>query len=275
MSATSNTTSPAVTSSNLTWVPFFTLIKREIKRFLKVAVQTVITPMITASLYLLIFGVSLGAHIQLASGVSYLAFLIPGLVMMGCLNNAFQNSSSSIVISKFSGDLEDLKIAPITNQQILWAMAAGGLFRGAFVAFVTWVVAELFFYFSEGAFLGIQHPLILIGFLAIGGISFAFLGLSTAFWAKNFDQLAAVNSFILLPLIYLGGVFFSLDSLHPFWRTAASMNPLLYFINGVRYGFLGVSDVNPLTAFLISFVTMIVLYVVAYFSLKRASFVRW
>ncbi|MEK6553959.1 MAG: ABC transporter permease [Bdellovibrionota bacterium] len=261
--------------SNLVWVPFFTLIKREIKRFMKVAVQTVLTPMITASLYLLIFGVSLGSHITLTSGVSYLAFLIPGLVMMGCLNNAFQNSSSSIVISKFSGDLEDLKIAPITNQQILWAMGVGGLFRGAFVGFVTLVVAEVFYYFSEGLVLGIQHPLILTVFLIFGGLAFAFLGLSTAFWAKNFDQLAAVNSFILLPLIYLGGVFFSIESLHPFWRSVAALNPLVYFINGVRYGFLGISDVDPLLALAVSGITMVVLYVTAYFSLKRASFIRW
>lgn len=266
---------PALRPSNLVWTPFFTLIKREIKRFLKVAVQTVVTPMITATLYLLIFGVSLGSQIQLESGFSYLAFLIPGLVMMGCLNNAFQNSSSSIVTSKFSGDLEDLKIAPITNQQIIWAMGIGGLIRGAFVALVTLIVAEIFFYFAEGSWMGIQHPFILIAFLILGGVAFAFLGLSTAFWAKTFDQLAAVNSFILLPLIYLGGVFFSIESLHPFWKTAASLNPLLYFINGVRYGFLGVSDVDLGLAFGVSSVTLVLLYVVAHWSLKRASFVRW
>lgn len=265
----------APSKPDLVWVPFFTLIHREIKRFLKVAVQTVVTPMVTASLYLLIFGVSLGQHIQLSSGVSYLAFLIPGLVMMSCLNNAFQNSSSSIVSAKFSGDLEDLKIAPITHSQILWAMAVGGLIRGAFVSFITLVVAEIFYFMTEGILLGVAHPFALLLFLILGGLAFAFLGLSTAFWARNFDHLAAVNSFILLPLIYLGGVFFSTETLHPFWRSAASLNPLLYFINGVRYGFLGVSDVSFTNALWVSAVTLLVLYFVARWSLKRASFTRW
>lgn len=260
---------------DLMWVPFFTLIKREIKRFLKVSVQTVLTPMVTASLYLLIFGVSLGKHIELSSGVSYLAFLIPGLVMMACLNNSFQNSSSSIVSAKFSGDLEDLKVAPITNNQILWAMAVGGLFRGVLVSLITLTVAEIFFFMTEGHLLGIAHPLALLVFITIGGLAFALLGLTTAFWAKNFDHLAAVNSFLLLPLIYLGGVFFSIETLHPTWQKIASVNPLIYFINGVRYGFLGVSDVEPMRAFWVSAVSLIVLYIIARTSLKRASFSRW
>jgi ABC-2 type transport system permease protein len=260
---------------SLFWTPFFTLINREIRRFMKVSVQTVFTPMVSSALYLLIFGVSLGSHIQLASGVKYLAFLIPGLVMMGCLNNAFQNSSSSIVSSKFSGDLEDLKVAPISYEQIIWAMALGGLFRGALVGTITLFVGETFFYFTGGEFLGVAHPLILLFFVVVGGLSFALLGLSSAFWAKNFDHLSAVNSFVLLPLIYLGGVFFSLDSLHPFWRKVAEFNPLLYLINGVRFGFLGVSDVPTSTAAVVSLVTLAVLYGIARYNLGRASFARW
>ena len=257
------------------WIPFLTLIRREIKRFLKVSVQTVVSPMITATLYLLIFGVSLGSQIELSNGISYLAFLIPGLVMMSCLNNAFQNSSSSIVSSKFSGDLEDLKIAPITNQQIIWAMAVGGLVRGVFVGFVTFAVAQVFHFLSTDSFLAIQHPLFLLLFLILGGLSFALLGLSTAFWSKNFDHLAAVNSFILLPLIYLGGVFFSVESLGGFWKSIALANPLLYFINGVRFGFLGQADVPVEKALLISLFSLVILYFIAQYSVKKSSFARW
>lgn len=260
---------------SLFWAPFVTLIEKEIKRFLKVSVQTVFTPMVTATLYLLIFGVSLGSHIQLSSGVSYLAFLIPGLVMMSCLNNAFQNSSSSIVTAKFSGDLEDLKVAPITYEQIIWALATGGLFRGILVGLITLFVGEVFFWFSDQGLLGVAHPLALLFFITVGGLAFALLGLTAAFWAKNFDQLAAVNSFILLPLIYLGGVFFSLESLHPFWKTVAKFNPLLYLINGVRYGFLGVSDVSVGTAAVVSLVSLVILYIIGRWTLVRASFARW
>jgi ABC-2 type transport system permease protein len=261
--------------ADLFFTPFASLLKKEIKRFLKVTVQTVLTPLVNSSLYLLIFGVSLGGFIQQHGGVSYLEFLIPGLVMMGCLNNAFQNSSSSIIVAKFSGDLEDLKVAPISYMQIICAVALGGLFRGVLVGLITFLVGTIFIYLTMGHFMAIAHPLWLMIFVTLGGLSFSLLGLATAFWAKSFDHMAAVNSFILLPLIYLGGVFFSIQTLHPIWQKLAGLNPLLYFINGVRYGILGVADVQPEAACLVAASTLVILYVVAYGTLKRASFIRW
>lgn len=257
------------------WVPFFTLLQREIARFMKVLAQTIITPMINSTLYLLIFGVSLGSSIELASGVSYLAFLIPGIVMMGCLNNAFQNSSSSIVSAKFGGDLEDLRVSVLSNSQIVWALGIGGFIRGSIVAFVTLIVGQVFYYISEGQFLGVAHPFHLIFFLIVGGIGFAQLGISVAFWAKTFDQLSAVSAFILLPLLYLGGVFFSIEGLHPFWKNLAQFNPLLYLINGVRYGLLGVSDVDLWLSAIVAMVSLIVFHFIALRSLTKGSFVRW
>lgn len=254
---------------------FFVLIHREIRRFLKVAVQTLLMPMVTSSLYLLIFGVSLGAQIDLGSGTSYLAFLIPGLVMMGALNNAFQNSSSSVINAKFSGDIEDFKVAPLSNNQLIWAIGLGGVVRGFAVAAITWGVGLLFFYYYEGGFMGVVHPLWLFFFLFVGSLCFSFLGLSAAFWAKNFDQISAVGGFVLLPLIYLGGVFFSLKNLHPFWQEAARYNPLLYFINGVRYGMLGVSDVSSTTAAIVSLVSLMIFFLVALFTMAKARFGRW
>jgi ABC-2 type transport system permease protein len=267
--------SPAPHRGNLTWVPFVTLLRREIARFMKVIAQTVVTPMINSTLYLLIFGVSLGGSIELRNGVSYLAFLIPGLVMMACLNNAFQNSSSSIVSAKFGGDLEDLKVSPLSNQQIVWALSLGGLIRGGFVGAVTLVVGTLFYYFSKGEALPMAHPLILLFFMIVGGLAFAKMGICVAFWAKTFDQLSAIGAFILLPLLYLGGVFFSIDGLHPFWKTVARFNPLLYMINGVRFGILGVADVGLEQAALVSVASLVFFHVVALRSLKTASFVRW
>jgi ABC-2 type transport system permease protein len=254
---------------------FLTLFHREIQRFLKVAAQTIVTPLINASLYLLIFGVSLGAQIKLSSGVSYMAFLIPGLIMMAALNNAFQNSSSSVINAKFSGDIEDLRVAPLSNQEMIWAFGLGGVVRGFAVGSITWLVGALFYWFHEGSVLSLAHPVWLFFFLFVGCLSFSFLGLSTAFWAKNFDQLAAVGGFVLLPLIYLGGVFFSLENLHPFWQSVAKVNPLLYFINGVRYGMLGVSDVEPLKAAIVSVISLCVFFGVALFSVLKGRFSRW
>lgn len=275
MSMTSLKNAPQVTPPELRFRPFLSLLKKEIKRFLAVSIQTVLTPLVSSSLYLLIFGVSLGSFIQISPGVSYLEFLIPGLVMMGCLNNAFQNASSSVIVAKFAGDLEDLKVSPISYFQIIVAIALGGLFRGVLVGLITFIVGTVFSYFAVGHFLGVAHPLWLAYFVVLGGLAFSLLGLASAFWATSFDHMAAVNSFILLPLIYLGGVFFSIKTLHVFWQTLARLNPLLYYINGVRYGLLGISDVDPMQASFVAFLSLAVLYGVAYSTLKRSSFVRW
>jgi ABC-2 type transport system permease protein len=257
------------------WDSFMALYIREMKRFMKVVFQTVFTPMVNSTLYLLIFGVSLGSNIKLESGVSYLSFLIPGLVMMGVLNNAFQNSSSSIVSGKFSGDLEDLKVVPLTPLMIIWAMSIGGLTRGLIVGFITWLVGEVFCYFVQGGISPVVHPFWLFFFLAVGGLTFAQLGIVVAFWAKNFDQMSAIGSFVLLPLIYLVGVFFSINGLNAFWQTVADFNPVLYFINGVRYGILGVSDVNVYSAAAVSLVALSVFHFFGLRALKVGSYTRW
>jgi ABC-2 type transport system permease protein len=254
---------------------FVTLFEREIKRFLKVVVQTVVTPFVSSFLYLLVFGVTLGSQVKVHESVPYLAFLIPGLMMMGLMNNAFQNSSSSIVSSKFSGDLEDIRVAPITNQQIIWAMSLGGVVRGALVALVTYLVGTVFYYFQQGEFLTIAHPLVLLYFVVVGGLIFGMLGIAIAFWARTFDQLSAFSAFVLLPLTYLGGVFISISNLHPFWQVVAKLNPLLYLINGLRYGVVGVSDVALMDSVLLSLAGFGVFYGVSLWSLQKGSFQRW
>ncbi len=255
--------------------PFFTLYHREIRRFIKVAVQTVFAPIVSSGLYLLIFGVSLGGKINMEGGVSYLAFLIPGLVMMSVLNNSYQNSSSSIVSGKFGGDLEDWRIVPLSPQAILWALSLGGLTRGLIVGCITLMVGEVFYYVMNGEILIPSNVGLLIVFLSIGGLSFSMFGIAIAFWAKTFDHVSGVGSFVILPLIYLGGVFFSLDGLHPFWQTLSKANPLLYFINGVRYSMLGQSDVALGMAFLVSLAAMFIFYVIALRILKTAQYNRW
>lgn len=254
---------------------FLTLLEREIRRFLKVLAQTVVTPMISSFLYLLIFGISLGSAVEAPSGVSYLSFLIPGLMMMGLMNNAFQNSSSSIVSSKFSGDIEDLRVVPISENQIIWAFALGGLIRGTIVAMVTLLCGEAFHYMQNGFLLGVAVPWAMVFFILVGGLIFGLLGISVAFWARTFDQLSSFSAFLLLPLTYLGGVFLSVDHLSPFWQTVSRLNPLLYLINGLRFGMIGVSDVGLGPAMVVSLVGLVVFFFLARWSLRRGSFQRW
>lgn len=257
------------------WDSFVTLYQREMARFMKVIFQTVFTPLINSVLYLMIFGVSLGKSITMDHPVTYLAFLIPGLMMMGVLNNAFQNSSSSIVSGKFSGDLEDLKVVPLTPQMIIWAMSIGGLTRGLMVGVITLAVGEVFAYVIDGALLPLVHPFWLLFFLIVGGLTFAKLGIAIAFFARSFDQLSAVGAFVLIPLIYLGGVFFSMQGLHPFWQALSRFNPVLYLINGVRYGLLGITDVDITTAAVISLAFLVLFHVLGLRSLKTGDYQRW
>lgn len=254
---------------------FMTLLRKEIKRFLKVIIQTVISPIVSSFLYLLVFGVSLGASVQMKNGVAYLAFLVPGLMVMGLINNAFQNSSSSIVTSKFSGDLEDLRVAPIPNSYIIWAMGFGGVFRGSVVALITGIVGSAFYYMQNKEFLTVAHPLWMLYFFFSGGLIFAFLGIFVAFLAKTFDQLSAFSTFVLLPLTYLGGVFISIQSLPEIWQVFSLFNPLFYLINGFRYSIIGQADVELSVSALISLVGLVVTFFMAHFALKRGSFSRW
>ena len=257
------------------WIPFLSLLKKETKRFFRVIGQTLLVPLVNSTLYLLIFGVSLGKSIQVGGVNSYLAFLIPGLVMMGVLNNAFQNSSSSIGTSKFHGDLEDLKISPLRAWQIVWALGIGGLIRGLLVGCVTFSIGEVFYYIQMGELLPISNPFLLLFFLFLGGLSFSFLGISIAFHAKSIDQLSAITGFILLPLMYLGGVFFPLDQLHSFWRSVSQINPMLYFINGVRYGILSIGDIPVLLALFVAFLTTLITYLIALRVVRTGNYSRW
>ena len=260
---------------NLRWTPFYALLKREIHRTLKVVFQTLATPLINALLYLLIFGVSLGNQIQEIQGHSYLAFLIPGLVMMGSLRNAFENASGSIITSKFIGELEDLRMVPLSPIQIAWGNGLAATLRGLVVGGLTLTLGIIFYWITQGELISIEHPLLLLFFLTAGGLSFAQMGLSISMICTHFEQVSAINTFILLPLIYLGGVFFSLAHLHPFWQTLSELNPILYLVNGVRYSILGAADVPVFLSITISCVTVLFFHCLALWSLHFGSYRRW
>lgn len=256
-------------------VSFITLVRREIHRYLKVLFQTIFTPLVNSILYLLIFGVSLGDNIKLQSGITYLAFIIPGLVMMACLNNAFQNSSSSIVSGKFSGDVEDWRVVPLTTQGIIWALCIGALSRGFLVGFLTLIVGELFYYWTYGDIIHIQSYFLFLVFLTVGAIVFSLVGIIVAIWAKTFDEMSAVGSLILTPLMFLGGVFFSIQSLSPFWQQVSLYNPLLYYINGFRFAMLGESDVSLQLCLIVSVLSLFISFFIAKYAIEKGSFQRW
>lgn len=218
---------------------FRTLLAKEIRRFLSVWVQTIFTPVVTTGLYLVIFGVSLGKQINLGTGVSYLAFIVPGLIMMGIVNNAAQNTSSSIFISKINNVLIDVLVSPLSHLEIALAYTLGGVIRALMVGLITWFISFPFEIILP------QHPLFVATIALATATFFSALGALIAIFADRFDHIGAFNTFILLPLIYLGGVFYSIHVLPPFWQMVSRVNPIFYMIDGFRYGFLGRADGSP------------------------------
>lgn len=259
---------------NLAITPFFFLFYRDVSRFFKVKVQTILSPLISQALYLIIFGVSLGKVVKISDQFSYLQFIIPGLIAMALINQSFQNGSSSIFSMKITGEIIDIKSTALNIQQIIFAVALSGLLRGLIVSLLVLILGELFHLHFEGSLLPLHSFYWLIAFLFLGGVIFAMLGFSVGLWSKTFDHIGAISGFVILPLIYLGGVFFDLDTLSPFWQTVSVFNPLLYFINGVRYSFLGASDTPILQSFLVVFLSLFGAYLLACLTALKGTFQR-
>lgn len=260
---------------SIRYTPFFTLFKREVRRFMKVFFQTVASPLINTLLYLLIFGISVGQYIEPVPGVSYITFILPGLVMMATLRNSFDNASGSIITSKFVGELESLKMSPLSSTQMTWAFSFGSLIRGIFVGIITLIVGIAFEWMMTDNLVTIKHPFWMLFFMITGGLSLGNLGLATAILSKNIEQVAAFSTFILLPLIYLGGVFFSLDSLHHNWRVIAEFNPLLYLVSGLRYSMIEVSEFSLQSITIAAIIFTICSHLIAILSIRWGSFKRW
>jgi ABC-2 type transport system permease protein len=221
---------------------FTTLFYKEILRFWKVSFQTVLAPVITALLYLTIFGHALRGHVQVYPGVEYTSFLIPGLVMMSVLQNAFANSSSSLIQSKITGNLVFVLLPPLSHYEMFGAYVLAAVARGLAVGFGVFIVTIWFVPVSFSA------PLFIILFAIFGAAILGTLGLIAGIWAEKFDQLAAFQNFLIMPLTFLSGVFYSTHTLPPVWREVSRLNPFFYMIDGFRYGFFGMSDINPLVS---------------------------
>lgn len=218
---------------------FYTLLYKEILRVWKVSFQTVLAPVITSLLYLLIFSHVLEQHVQVYPGVHYTAFLIPGLVMMSVLQNAFANSSSSLIQSKITGNIVFVLLAPISYAEFFAAYVLASVARGLIVGLGVYLAA---LFFAQPP---LHFPLWILLFALLGSALLGTLGVVAGIWTEKFDQLAGFQNFIIMPLTFLSGVFYSIHSLPEFWQGLSRFNPFFYMIDGFRYGFFGVSDVSP------------------------------
>lgn len=216
-----------------------TLFRKEVLRFWKVAFQTVAAPVLTAMLYLLIFGHVLEDHVQVYPGVRYTSFLIPGLVMMSVLQNSFANSSSSLIQSKITGNLVFLLVTPLSHLAWFVAYVGASMVRGLVVGMGVLLVTV---WFAPPA---LSQPGWIVVFGALGAAMLGSMGLIAGLWAEKFDQLAAFQNFVIMPMTFLSGVFYSVHGLPAFWQTVSHLNPFFYMIDGFRHGFFGVSDVSP------------------------------
>jgi len=217
----------------------YTLFYKEVLRFCKVLLQTLFAPIVTTLLYLLVFGQALSGRVDVFPGVSYIEFLVPGLVMMAVIQNAFANGSSSLIQSRISGNLVFILLAPLSHFEFFIAFAAAAVLRGLLVGLGVYLVATAFID------LPLAHPGMLLLFALLGAAVPAVLGVVAGIWALKFDQLAGFQNFVIVPLSFLSGVFYSIQGLPDFWYRLSHLNPFFYAIDGFRYGFFGTGDTDP------------------------------
>jgi ABC-2 type transport system permease protein len=248
------------------WLALF---YKELLRFWKVAFQTILAPVLTALLYLLIFSHVLESRVSVFGGrVGYTSFLIPGLVMMSVLQNAFANSSSSLIQSKITGNLIFVLVTPLSPLDLFRAYVLGAMVRGLAVGLGVFLVTA---WFVPPA---LVHPLWALVFAFLGSAILGILGLLAGIWADKFDQLAAFQNFLIMPLTFLSGVFYSIHSLPPFWQALSHFNPFFYMIDGFRYGFFGLSDIAPATSLAVVAAFCLALTAVALALLQRGYKIR-
>ena len=245
-----------------------TIVIKEVRRVLRIWVQTIVPPAITMTLYFIIFGSLIGQRIGEMGGVPYTTFIAPGLIMMSVITNSFGNVVSSFFSGKLQLHLEEMLVSPLSFTTIIMGYVAGGVVRGLAVAALVTVVAS---FFTE---LSVARPLITISVVVLTAIVFSLAGLLNAIFAKSFDDISIIPTFVLAPLTYLGGVFFSISLLSPFWQTVALANPILYMVNAFRYGMLGSSDIPIGTAYAIILVALVGLFATALFLLRRGIGIR-
>ncbi|MFQ5620500.1 MAG: ABC transporter permease [Candidatus Nanoarchaeia archaeon] len=245
------------------WVAFQTIVIKEVSRVLRIWKQTIFPSAITMTLYFIIFGNLIGSQINDIGGFSYMQFIVPGLIMMAVITNTYMNVCSSFYVSKFNRQIEELFVAPVHNSTIIFGFVSGGMVRGLIVGCAVWLVS---FLFTSSP---VSHPFIVIAFMLLTTLVFSLAGFINGIFANSFDDITTIPTFVLTPLTYLGGVFYSLDLLPEFFKTLSKLNPILYMVNGLRYGFLGVSDVDVIFGFLMLILFAVILFAVCIYLMNR------
>lgn len=264
----SPTPTPSITDGQRNRIALMTIVRREVARIIRIWGQTLVPPAITMTLYFLIFGGLIGSRVGEMGGYSYMQFIVPGLVMMSVIQNSYGNISSSFFGAKFGRHVEELLVSPMPNWVILWGYVAGAVLRGVAVGVIVLIIAMFF------TPVRIPHPLVTLSTVLLGATIFSLAGFINAVYAKKFDDVAIVPTFILTPLTYLGGVFYSVKLL-PSWAEAAThANPIFYMVNAFRYGLLGTSDVPLWVAFALMVSFVMVLTAVALWLLRRGVGMR-
>lgn len=250
------------------WIAFLTILRKEIKRFTRIWIQTLLPPAITMILYFVIFGKLIGSRIGDMAGFSYIEFVAPGLIMMAVITNAYANVSSSFFSAKFQRSIEELLVSPTPNYIILLGYVMGGVARGVAVGFIV-TIMSLFF-----ADLSIHHWGATLFIVFMTSVLFSLAGFINAIYANTFDDVSIIPTFVLTPLTYFGGVFYSISLLPEFWQQVSVFNPILHMVNGFRYGMLGVSDVHIGTALIGLTIFVVILFAVAMHLLKTGKRLR-
>lgn len=229
---------------------FRTLLRREILRFVRRPRNTFLPPMITNVLYFAVFGVVLGGRIDAIAGFRYISFILPGLVVLGAISNAFENASFSIFHGRWNEYIHEVLTSPLSHTAMVLAYVAAGAVRGVLVGAIITAVGVVFLYLT-GTPIGVANPAYLVAFMLVIVLLFAGFGVVGGLWARDFDYLTVLNQFIIRPLVFFGGVFYSLNVLPEPYRTLSLLNPMVYMVNGLRYGMLGYSDIDPNTALVV------------------------
>lgn len=250
------------------WVAFCTILEKEIRRFMRIWQQTLLPPAITIALYFVIFGRLIGPRIGEMSGFSYIQFVVPGLIMMSVITNSYGNVVSSFFGTKFQHSVEELLVSPVPNYVILLGYVIGGVARGLAVGFIV-TLLSLFFTHLQVSHLGVT-----IGIVLLTAILFSLAGFINAVYANSFDDISIIPTFVLTPLTYLGGVFYSISMLPAFWQGVSQANPVLYMVNAFRYGLLGVSDINVVWAFVMVSAFCVALFIYSIYLLERGKKLR-
>jgi ABC-2 type transport system permease protein len=244
------------------------ILYKETNRFMRIWVQTLVPPAITMTLYFVIFGALVGARIGDMGGFSYMEFIVPGLIMMSVITNSYSNVASSFFSAKFQRNVEELLVAPVPNYIIVLGYVGGGVARGILVGLI---VSLLSLFFVD---IKVHHLFILMSTVVLTATLFSLAGLINAIFAKTFDDISIIPTFVLTPLTYLGGVFYSLSLLPQFWQYVSQVNPIVYMVNAFRYGFLGVSDVNLVFAFSVIIGFILVFFSFAMYLINKGTGLR-